>query len=122
LSYGKSYRAIERLTGVSRNTISGIANGKWARDESLCTINGNGLSALPLRDLPIAECSVCHKIGYHPCIECRAKECDSTKKRKARIRYDAICGIEARDVFPLQLTVEELERLQVFQQVKKNAS
>jgi transcriptional regulator with XRE-family HTH domain len=120
LALGKTYRAIERITGVSRNTIGGIKNGKH-REESLRAINGNGLSYLPLRELPKAECPTCHKIGYHPCVECRAKECDSIGKRKARIRYDAICGIGAEDIFPLQLTAEELERAREIQQVK-NAS
>lgn len=120
IALGKTYRAIERITGVSRNTIGSIKNGKRDRDESLRSINGN-VSHLPFRELPKAECPTCHKIGYHPCVECRANECDSVGKRKARIRYDAICGIEASDIFHLQLAEEELERAREIQRVK-NAS
>jgi hypothetical protein len=91
LNAGISYRKITVMAGVSRGTISRVANGEITnRRRRKTDSNFSRYVDSSPRLLPKRICPTCGIVGYHPCVACRAIDGDNSEKRIARLEADQV--------------------------------
>ncbi len=72
-----SYRAIAKMAGISRGTVSNIANGRKKQR-----------AVLPEIKPVVGYCAVCERVGFTPCVACAARAANTPEKRRLRVQYD----------------------------------